>query len=87
MTTSARSPGDRVLTTAASMAPEPEPVRRRTSPLVPISSTRPADVSRSSSGELGAAVVDHLLRLRVADGGRDRRRPGRPEVLFHGQAS
>ena len=35
--------------------------------------------------ELAAAVVDHLLRLRLADGGRDGDRAGCPQILIHGR--
>ena len=48
---------------------------------------QPGEVSREQLGELGAAVVDHLLGLRLADLARDRRGAGRAEVLFHAVAS
>ncbi len=48
LTARTRSPGESVLTTAASIAPDPEPVRRKTSPEVPMSSAMPEDVSRTS---------------------------------------
>jgi hypothetical protein len=53
LTASTRSPGDRVLTMAASMAPDPEPVSRKTSPLAPISSRMPDEISWSISANSG----------------------------------
>ena len=52
-TTSTSSPGEQMLTTAASRAPVPEAARMMTSPRVPISSASPARTRPNSASKAG----------------------------------
>ena len=67
-----RSPGDSVLTTAASRPPEPAVVIIATSLVVPKYGFMPVEDPLEHRGELGPAVVDHL----AAAGDPDARREG-----------
>ena len=69
-----RSPGESVLTMAASRPPEPAVVMIAMSPVVPKYGFMPLRIRSSIAANSGPAVVDHLARAGLADA---RRQPGR----------
>ena len=84
-TTITRSPGERVFTTAPSIAPVPDAANIRTSfCALEEQSKVPAHVGEEGF-VLGRSVVDHGLRHRQKHGGRDRRGPRGEQVLLHGR--
>ena len=66
-TPSTRSPGESVLTTAASRPPEPAVVIIATSEVVPKNGFMPVEDPLEHRRELGPAVVDHLAAAGHAD--------------------
>ena len=76
-----RSPGERVLTIAASSPPEPDAVRKDLA-LGPEVGPDPAVDPIEDRGELGPAVVDHLASAHLANRLRQAGRAGDSKVGF-----